>query len=155
MSLINSSKILNIRRSFHKYVHTKLVDEPSTPLCFINYSGKEQKLPVNTEAWISILWLVLTGGVFTDQRVQLNVMSRVVKDQYGNTMSSNADFLMGALNVDTIPLYDFTVPTSPVDLSPYLIIPRFLESDSLAIPVQEVQGIRIDYVLYLSRGDII
>lgn len=156
MALPANSKLLNIQRSFNKWLHNKLVVEPSSPRCFVNYGDVEGSIPKGTNFWLTIFWLTFKGSIFTSIRVQLNIMSKIQNDQYGNQVSGLSDYVTEALNYDTIPLYDFVDPQNIVDLAPYCLIPRFDESERLPFPKQDPnRGIRMDYLIYMSRDGIL
>jgi hypothetical protein len=156
MALSANSKLLNIKRSFNKWLHIKLVEEPSTPRCFINYGEIEGAVPKGTDRWITVFWLNFSGGIFTHIRVQLNIMSKIQNDQYGNKVSELADYLTEALNYNTIPLYDFADPQNTVDLTPYCLIPRYDDSGSLDFPDGTPnRGFRSDYLIHMSRDGIL
>lgn len=159
------SRLHNVRRSFHKFLHTKLVEEPSTPRCWINYGEARGTVPEGNKAWLDIHWLPLTGRVFAEQLVQINVLSKAKQDQYGNLTAELADEVMGHLNdaiaaqsveKGTVTLYDFEDPADLVDLFPFVLIPRFSEAADLPILAGGlVRGTRLDYTLYLCRSDLL
>jgi len=156
MTLPANSRLLNIQRSFNKWLHTKLVTEPSSPRCFINYGDVEGSVPKGTNLWLNIFWLTFMGSIFTNIRVQLNIMSKIQNDQYGNNVAALSDYVVEALNSNTIPLYDFADTQNIIDLTPYCLIPRFKESDTLSFPpLSPNRGIRVDYMLYMSRDGIL
>lgn len=156
MALSANSKLLNIKRSFNKWLHQKLVIDPGTPRCFINYGEVEGAVPKGTDIWITILWLTFAGGIFTDIRVQLNILSKIQNDQYGNKVSELADYVTEALNYNTIPLYDFADTQNIVNLAPYCLIPRFDDSGILQFPdLSSTRGLRSDYLIYMSRDGIL
>ncbi len=156
MALPANSKLLNIKRSFNKWLHQKLVTDPSSPRCFINYGETESAVPKGTDLWITIFWLTFAGGIFTDIRIQLNILSKIQNDQYGNKVSELADYVTEALNYNTIPLYDFADTGNIVDLAPYCLIPRFDDSGSLSFPdLSPNRGLRSDYLIHMSRDGIL
>lgn len=122
-------------------------------------------VPEGNKAWLDIHWLDLTGGVFTDQLVQINVLGKAKKDQYGNLVTELADEVMGYLNdavaalgteKGTITLYDFADTENLVDLFPFVLIARFSEAADLpTLAGGLVRGIRLDYTLYLCRSDLL
>lgn len=159
------SKLHNIRRSFHKFLQIKLIEEPGTPRCWINFGETQGTVPEGNKAWLDIHWLPLTGGVFTDQLIQINVLSKAKQDQYGNLATELADEVMGHLNETiaaqssekgTITLYNFADPANLVDLFPFVLIPRFKEAADLPYLVGGlVRGIHLDYTIYLCRSDVL
>lgn len=157
MALLSAnSKLLNIKRSFNKWLHSKLVTEPSTPRCFINYGEIEGAVPEGTDLWVTVFWLTFRGAIFTHIRVQLNIMSKIQNDQYGNRVSELADYVTEALNYNTIPLYDFADTSNIIDLTPYCLIPRFDDSGYLSFPGGTPnRGMRSDYLLHMSRDGIL
>jgi hypothetical protein len=156
MALPANSKLLNIQRSFNKWLHDKIVVEPSTPRCFVNYGDVEGDIPKGTDLWITVFWLNFAGSIFTTIRVQLNIMSKIQNDQYGNRISVLSDYVTEALNFNTIPLYDFADTQNIVDLAPYCLIPRFDESSRLPFPAQTPnRGLRMDYLIHMSRDGIL
>lgn len=156
MALPANSKLLNIKRSFNKWLHTKIVIEPSTPRCFINYGEIEGSVPQGIDLWITVFWLHFTGGIFTHIRVQLNIMSKIQNDQYGNQVSELSDYVTEALNYNTIPLYDFTDPKNIINLAPYCLIPRLDDSGTLSFPSGSPnRGISSDYLIHMSRDGIL
>lgn len=156
MTLPANSRLLNIQRSFNKWIHTKLVTEPTSPRCFINYGEIEGNVPKGTDLWITVHWLTFMGSIYTSIRVQLNVLSKIQNDQYGNNVAAAYDYLVEALNSDTIPLLDYADPQNPIDLTPYCLIPRFKESDTLSFPpLSPYRGLKVDYMLYMSRAGIL
>ena len=156
MAIGQESRLLNIIRSFNKYIQTKLIAEPPSPLCHINFNEPETKPPSGTTKWLEINWIYVMGGVNTDARVQINAVSYVENDRYGNLVATLVDSVMGALNINTIPLYDFTDPSSLIDLVPYLLIPRFVEAAELPkVEKSLIRGMRMDYEIYMSRGSIL
>lgn len=156
MAIDAESRLLNIRRSFNKHIHTKLVTEPPSPVCFINYGELSAEVPPNYDTWISIYWLSTTGRVYSEARVQITVQSKVIKDKLGNKAADLADTVLGVLNINTIPLYNFADPQNLVDLIPYLLIPRLQETGELPTLLKsQIRGIILDYKLYLSRGSLL
>ena len=156
MALPANSKLLNIQRSFNKWLHNKLVVEPSSPRCFVNYGDVAGDIPKGTNLWLTIFWLTFAGSIFTTIRVQLNAMSKIQNDQYGNHVAELSDYVTEALNFTTIPLYDFANPQNIVNLAPYCLIPRFDESERLLFPDKsQNRGLRIDYLIHMSRDGIL
>lgn len=156
MTLPANSRLLNIKRSFNKWLHLKLVEEPAIPRCFVNYSEIEAAVPKGTDSWITVFWLTFAGGIYTDIRVQLNILSKIQNDQYGNKVSELADYVTEALNYNTIPLYDFADVQNIVDLAPYCLIPRFGDSGILQFPdLSPNRGLRSDYLIHMSRDGIL
>lgn len=156
MAIDAESRLLNIRRSFNKHIHTKLVTEPSSPVCYINYGKLSAEVPPNYDTWISIYWLPMAGRTYTSGRVQINVQSKVIKDKLGNKVTELADTVLGILNVNTITLYDYADPQNLVDLAPYLLIPRFMEVGDLPTLLKtQIRGLILDYKLFLSLGSIL
>lgn len=156
MAISAESRLLNIRRSFNKHIHTKLVTEPPSPVCYVNYGNRTDEVPLNYDAWICIDWLPTIGRVYSESRVQITVQSKVIKDKLGNKAADLADTVLGVLNVNTIPLFDFNDPQNLIDLTPYLLIPRLQETGDLPTVLEsQIRGIILDYKLYLSRGSIL
>ncbi len=156
MAINAESRLLNIRRSFNKHIHTKLVTEPPSPVCFINYGELSAEVPPNYDTWISIYWLPMTGRTYTNGRVQINVQSKVIKDKLGNKVTELADTVLGVLNVNTITLYDYADPQNLVDLTPYLLIPRLMDVGDLpTVMKSQIRGIILDYKIFLSLGSIL
>lgn len=156
MTVNAESRILNIRRSFNKHIHTKLVIEPTSPVCYINYGDLASAVPADYDNWLSIYWLPMAGNTYTQARVQLNIEGKVIKDKLGNKVTELADTVINALNINTITLYDFADPQNLIDLTPYLLIPRLSEvMDLPTMPTSQIRGILLDYKLYLSLGSIL
>ena len=156
MTISAESRLLNIRRSFNKHVHTKLVTEPSSPVCYINYGELSAEVPPSYNTWISIYWLPMSGRVYTEGRVQINIQSKVIIDKMGNKVTDLADTVMGIMNVNTITLYDFADPQNLVDLAPYLLIPRLEDvADLPTVFESQIRGILLDYKVYLSLGSVL
>ena len=156
MAINAESRILNIRRSFNKFINYALITDPPSPICFVNFGDLTGEVPPTYDAWISINWLPTTGRVYSEARVQITIQSKVIKDKLGNKAADLADTVLGVLNVNTIPLYDFADPQNLVDLIPYLLIPRLQETGELPTLLKsQIRGIILDYKLYLSRGSIL
>lgn len=156
MTLEANSRFLNIQRSFNKWLHIKLVTEPSSPRCFINYSEIEGKVPQGTNSWITIFWISLPKGIHTYARIQINVMGKIQNDLYGNLVSSLIDYVTEALNYNTIPLYDFSDTQNIINLTPYCLIPRYEETGKLPFPEgATIRGYHLDYLLHMSRDGIV
>lgn len=156
MTIEAESRLLNVRRSFNKFVHTKLVTEPPSPICYVNYGDLTAPVPSDYDIWVSIYWLPMSGRVYSEGRVQLSIQSKVIKDKLGNRATELADTIIGVLNTNTIVLYDFADPSNLIDLTPYLLIPRLWETGDLPTLVKsQVRGIILDYKIFLSRGSLL
>lgn len=156
MAINAESRILNIRRSFNKHINYVLIADPPSPICFVNFGGLSSPVPSNYDTWLNIHWLSSDIGTYGECRVQLDIQSKVIKDKLGNKVADLADTVMGAMNTNTIVLYDFADPQNLIDLSPYLLIPRLQEVGDLPTLLDsQVRGILLDYKLFLSYGSIL
>jgi hypothetical protein len=72
------------------------------------------------------------------------------------SLNTMVDRILDELNVDTVTLSDYANPQSPVDLAPYVLIPRFREMRPLPDGGNEtINSVALDYMVFLYRPDVL
>ncbi len=151
---------LNLKRSFFKYLRERLSID-----YYLNYSSPsdeelqkriQEKSDPNWWRWIEVNWLRVGPGIYSISTLQLNCNTAISEDRFGRKLTEMADELQEELNVDTIPLLDFsTDPDNPV-ATDNVLIPRFRGARSLPNAAGDTVGVMaLDYNLYVFRESVL
>jgi hypothetical protein len=150
---------LNIKRSFSKFVRERL-----SANYYVNYSapGDEtlqqriiQRVP-DYWKWIDLYWLRIGPGIFSVSLLQINCNTIIEKDRYGVELSRMVDEVQDELNVDTIPLLDFSNNENDPVTTGNVLIPRYRGSRPLPEAAGETVNVQaIEYNVYVWRESVL
>lgn len=157
--MLSKDRELNIKRSFYKFLYEKVSGD-----YFVNYnepSGQtlEERIKNRVDGywkWIDLHWVRIGQGIFSMSLLQINCNTLIENDRFGVVLDEMADDLQEELNVDTIPLLDFSEnPESPIAVS-NVLIPRFRGSRMLPIAAGDsVNTKALDWNIYLYRESVL
>jgi hypothetical protein len=150
---------LNIKRSFRKFLFEKLSSN-----YYINYSapGDEtlEKRIIDRVTdywrWIDLNWLRVGPGIFSISLLQINCNTIIANDNYRTELDKMADEVMEELNVDSVPLLDFSNDVDHPVGTDNVLIPRFRGSRPLPEAAGDTVNVEaIDYNVYLYRESVL
>lgn len=110
---------VNIRLSINKFIKD-IFETPNSFTGQVNYQDSEFSA-IDKDQWISIAFLLFGAGKKSETLMQVDVFSRVIGkttggDRYSSERDRIARLFYEALHVDTIQIYNFSTPASPVIL---------------------------------------
>jgi hypothetical protein len=150
MALQAASRLYNIIRSFNKHLVNTL-----TPEYYVSFAVEDPNIR-ERDVWIAVNHLGTSQGWFSEHMVQLDAHAIIAQDKLANKLNTMVDRIMDELNVNTITLSNYANPQSPVDLAPYVLIPRFREMRPLPDSGNEtVNSMALDYTLFVYREDVL
>lgn len=157
--MLPKDRELNIKMSFSRFIYEKL-----SANYYVNYTApKDKKLGENIKArvegywkWIETHWLNVGPGIFCVAKVQVNCNTIIINDVYGVSLDEMADEVQEELNVDTIPLLDFSDdPEDPVAVD-NVLIPRFRGSRRLPNAAGDTVNVKaLTYDIYIWRESVL
>lgn len=111
MSLLSKDLMRNVELSFQKFFYETL-----SPDYYINYSsrrdeGLEKRIALQTSGywkWLELHWIELASHIFSVNRMQVNACTLIANDPLATDLRKMRDDVINQLNVDTIPLLDFS-----------------------------------------------
>jgi hypothetical protein len=165
----------NIKFSFYKFLYERVSADH-----FINYSEpsgqtleERQKNRVDGWwKWIDLRWIKMGDGIFSTSLLQVNCNTVIESDRYGAILEKMSADLREELNVDTIPLLDYSdfmealaagLVSSLADVDSYppvptdnVLIPRFRGSRSMPNAAGDTVNVQaIDYNIYVWRESVL
>lgn len=157
--MLEKDKILNVQRSFYRYVREKL-----SANYFVNYSQQqndELKTRFADEVagywkWIDVYWPTIGSGIQSISLVQINCNTVIAQDKYQVELMNMHDEVQDELNQASIPILDFSAdPESPVSTD-NVLIPRYRGSRGLPEEGENtVQVMAMDFNLYVWRESVL
>lgn len=150
---------LNIKLSFNRFLNEKLGAN-----YYINYlaSGDEElerRIIERVDGywkWIDINWLRIGQGIFSVSMVQINCNTIIANDRYGIELAKMVDEVQEELNVDTIPLLDFSSDPESPEPTGNVLIPRYRGSRPLPVAAGDTVNVEaIDYNIYAWRESVL
>jgi len=139
----------NLERSMNKFLYDEV-----GPTHKVYFSERTPEDP-SEEQWIEMNWLDDGHGWGEPTILQLDCRSKIATDKMRRKLKEMRDFVIEKMNVDEVPLYDFTDPKNPVpcDIS---VCPRWRggrwgpneRTDNIAVYF-------LTYHLYVWRPDIL
>lgn len=122
----------NLRLSINKFIKDNF-ETPNLLTGDVNYQDSEFSA-IDKDQWVTIAFLSFGAGKKSETLLQVDVYSRIIGktsggDRYGAERDRIARLFYEAMHVDTIQIYDFSVPASPAAL------------DKRKIMVQNANGI--------------
>ena len=166
------SKILNVERSFNKFLKDHFEDVFLPPIMVgnnarprVSYDNSELVVDGLNE-WVEVHFLNYGTGVTSEQAIQLTVSTRRDCDPYKSHLKEVADQLREALNVNAIPILDFGAADSPGGGAPATImVDGSLRELGAAIrltgpgawlnDIEDVYSLAFEWSIYLWRDDIV
>jgi hypothetical protein len=126
--MLAKDRSLNIKLSLFRHLYEMISDS-----YYINYSEKgdstlEKRIADRVEGfwkWIAVFWVMIGPGIHSISKLQLNCNTIKDNDPFCYELGIMVDKIMEELNVDTIPLLDFSDdPENPIPTG-NVLIPRF------------------------------
>lgn len=123
MAVPAKRKSSNIVLSINRFVRDNFATPNSVT---VNYQDRAFDSS-DKDLWVDVSVLNHGAGRKGETLVQFDVYSRIEGpvpggDQYGQTLAETVDKLHAAMHVDTVPVYDFSTPTSPSATGSVLIV---------------------------------
>ncbi len=161
--MLPKDRSLNLKRSFYTFLFERL-----SANWYVNYSEEgneeiEKRVKEATVlsppwwAWIDVNWLNVGQGIFSTSLIQINGNTVKEMDQYGHKLGDMLDDVQEQLNVNTIPLLDFSDDEEDPVATDNVLIPRFRGGPrplpSAAGGTVNVQA--VDYNVYVYRESVL
>ena len=165
----------NIKLSFYKFLYERVSGD-----YFINYadvSGQslEERIAKRVSGywkWIDLHFIKIGQGIFSISLLQINCNTIIENDRFGSFLERMSAVVQEELNVDTIPLLDFSdfiealgagLISSMADIDSYppvatdnILIPRFRGSRSLPNAAGDTVNMKaMDWNLYIWRESVL
>ena len=103
----------NIQKSINKRIKTFFEDVYGYPVDY----GDALFKPGSEDRWIDISWVEFGRGAYTTNSFMIRCHGLVASDRYKTELEKMVGRLKAALNVSSVPFYDFTDPANPVQLT--------------------------------------
>jgi len=153
--------VLNIQRSFYKFVHEKIGLGANVYVNFLSPIGEKIQERIREKVsgywkWIDLYWLKIGAGIQSINLVQINCCSLIANDRYQVEIIRLHDRIQKELNVNTIKLLNFSADlNNPVDTG-NVLIPRYAGARWLPEAAGDtVNVLGIDYNIYIWRERVI
>ncbi|MBW1971252.1 MAG: hypothetical protein JRI44_00215 [Deltaproteobacteria bacterium] len=144
-----SSNILNMKRSLYRFLAERIDID-------INFSMRVKRLKDDPSLWIEIANIQVGEGIRSKCLITFFVCSLIADDPFGNNLEHARDMLIDTLNVDSIPIFDFSIdPENPSSLGKALFIRYKNSYDEKNRGNDEVAVIKVEYILFWVREGII
>lgn len=157
--MLPKDRELNIKRSLSKFVYERLSLD-----YYVNYTAPsdedlETRIKNRVDGywkWIEIHWLNVGPGIFCVAKMQINCNTIIANDKFEVALDEMADEVQDELNVDTIPLLDFSEdPENPVAVD-NVLIPRFRGSRPLPSAAGDTVNVKaLTYDIHIWRESVL
>lgn len=160
MSILSADRILNIKRSLNLFLYEHLGAS-----YFITYAAStgsdtlQRRLAAGGEnhwKWMDVFWLNVGGGDFSVSRLQINCNTVITEDPLRISLMEMVDDVHDQLNVNSIPMFDFSSdPENPAPTD-NVLVPRFQSSKPMKNEGQDTVNVEmLDYKIFVYRESVL
>lgn len=159
--MLSKDREENIKKSFYKFMYENLGS--SYYLIYSASQDKELEKRIKNKSpaddywkWVNLYWMNVGSGIFCIAKIQINCNTIISKDRLKDTLVKMVCDVQEEINVDTIPLLDFSADVENPTATGNVLIPRFRGSRELADEANDTVSVEVlDYDIHVWRESVL
>lgn len=158
--MLSKDREENIKKSFYKFLYENLGSS-----YYLIYSASQDqelekrimnKFPDDYWKWVNLHWLNVGTGIFCVAKIQVNCNTIISKDRLKDSLGKMVCEVQEELNVDSIPLLDFSEDVENPVATDNVLIPRFRGSRELPDEANNTVNVEaLDYDIHVWRESVL